>query len=122
MNKQPSDIPIEHFKNLVAIAYSDGILEEVEEDFLYDKAEEIGLPFEKVDAIIQNANELEFILPEKMDDREDQLADIVFMSMMDGELHDKEYALCVSIAQKLGLDKTELDEVIDVTRKLWDQK
>ncbi len=122
MSAKPSkEVKLEHFKNLVAVAYADGYLDEDEEDFLYDKADEIGLPYDEVEAIIKQADKLQFMVPMNMQDREDQLADIVYMSMIDGELHDKEYELCLSIAHKLGFQQKDLDEAIDLTKKLWEQ-
>lgn len=122
MSEKPTkEIKLEHFKNLVAVAYADGYLDEDEEDFLYDKADDIGLPYDKVEEIIKQADQLQFMVPLNMQDREDQLADIVYMSMIDGELHDKEYELCLSIAHKLGFQQKDLDEAIELTKKLWEQ-
>ena len=112
-------IQIEHFRNLVAVAFADGFLDEDEEDFLYDKADELELPYDEVDEIIKNAKSLKFIVPINIQDREDQLADIVFIAMIDGEIHEREYDLCLSIAQKLDLTKSDLDEAIELTKKLW---
>lgn len=119
MSDKPIEIRKEHFKNLVAVAYADGYLDEDEEDFLYDKADEIGIPYEEVEDIMDNAKNLEFMVPMNMEDREDQLADIVYMSMIDGDLHEKEYELCLSISKKLGFEQKDLDEAIELTRRLW---
>lgn len=114
------NIKLEHFQNLVAVAFADGVLDEEEENFLYDKADEFDVPQEEVERCIANAEALTFIVPANMEEREDQLADIVFMAMIDGDLHEKEYALCLSIAQRLGLTKEDLDQAIELTKKLWD--
>lgn len=119
MGERSLETRTEHFKNLVAVAYADGYLDHDEEDFLYDKAEEIGIPFEHVEEIVKDAESLEFLVPMNMEEREDQLADIVYMSMIDGELHDKEYELCLTISQKLGFEKKDLDEAIELTKRLW---
>jgi uncharacterized tellurite resistance protein B-like protein len=115
-------IKIEHFKNLVAIAVADGYLDESEKEFLAEKAEESGLDPKEVKEIMDQAHELQFIVPMNMVDREDQLADIVYMAMIDGEVHEKEYNLCVGIAEKLGLKKEDVDHVINLTKKLWGNK
>jgi len=120
MNKSDKIIQIEHFRNLVAVAFADGFFEEEEEDFLYDKADELELPHDEVEEIIKNAESLKFIVPINVQDREDQLADIVFMAMIDEEIHEREYDLCLSIAKKLDLTKSDLDEAIELTKKLWD--
>ena len=113
------NIKLEHFQNLVSVAYADGHFEDEEKEFLEERAEELGLPAEDVSRILKNPNELEFIVPDSLDDREEQLADVVFMSMVDGDIEDKEYELCLNIAQRLELHKSDLDEVIALTRRLW---
>lgn len=113
------NIRIQHFRNLVAIASADGVMDEDEKDFLIEKAEELGIPEEQMEEILNNLEGLEFEVPQNMEDKEDQLADIVFMTMIDGEIHDTEYNLCLKIADKLGLKKEDVDEVINLTRRLW---
>ncbi len=117
--KKNRKVKIEHFKNLVAVAFADGVLDEIENDFLLEKAEEIGLPNNEVKEIINSAEKLIFMVPINQENKEDQLADIVFMAMIDGHVHDKEYDLCLQIADKLGLSKNYLDQIIKLTKKLW---
>ena len=112
-------IKIEHFKNMVAVAFSDGYFDEVESDFLVYKAKEFGLPEEVVNNLIEEASKLPFIVPENQIDRENQLADIVYIAIIDGEIRTQEYKLCLNIAKKLGFDKAHVDEVINLTIKLW---
>lgn len=113
------NVKLEHFQNLVSVAFADGHVEDSEKEFLEDRAEELGLPAEEVSRIMENALDLEFIVPDDLDDREEQLADVVFMSMVDGDIEQKEYDLCLNIAERLELRKSDLDEVIALTRRLW---
>jgi tellurite resistance protein len=113
------NIKLEHFSNLVSVAFADGHFEEEEKQFLEERAEEFGLPAEEVARIMKNSDTLEFIVPDDIDDREEQLADVVFMSMIDGDIEQKEYDLCLNIAERLELKKSDLDEVIALTRRLW---
>ena len=122
MGQSQRQIKMEHFQNLVAVAFADGVLDDEEEDFLYDKADEFDLPQAEVEDCINNADKLQFVVPLNMEEREDQLADIVFMAMIDGELHEKEYDLCLSIAQRLGLTQQDLDQAIDLTKRLWENE
>lgn len=112
-------IKIEHFKNMVAVAFSDGYFDKVESDFLAHKAKEFGLPEDIIDGIIKEASKLPFVVPENQIDRENQLADIVYIAIIDGEIRAQEYKLCLNIAEKLGFDKGYVDEVINLTIKLW---
>lgn len=112
-------IKLEHFSNLVAVAYADGYLDKEEKGFLSERAEDYGLAHDDVQSIINKADELKFIVPLNQEEREDQLTDIVYMAMIDGQVHQKEYKLCLSIAKKLEFKKAELDHVIELTKKLW---
>lgn len=112
-------VKLEHFQNLIAVAFADGYLDESEKEFLSEKAEEFGLNQEEVQKIMSNVDNLEFLIPMNAIDKEDQLADVVFMSMIDGEVSGMEYELCLKISEKLDLGKNYLDHVIDLTRKLW---
>ena len=111
-------IKVEHFQDLIAVALSDGVLDEEEKEFLNERASEIGFPQDEVNRIIENAGELEFLIPMNKIDREDQLGDAVYMTMVDGEIHEKEYNLCLRLAEKLELDKNYLDHIIDLSQKL----
>lgn len=119
---QEKKIKFEHFHNLIAVAYADGYLDQSEIDFLLEKAEEIGLPLNKVNQLMDKAENLEFIIPLNTEESENQLADAVFMMMIDGEIHDKEYNICLQMAERLGLSKSYLDHVVELTKKLWKNK
>ena len=118
-NVQGRSIKIEHFANLVAVAYSDGFLDREEQEFLTERASDYGLSTDEVERIINKAEKLQFVVPLNSEEKEDQLADIVYMAMIDGEVHEKEYELCLSIAEKLEFKKKDLDHVIELTHKLW---
>ena len=120
MAKSERQINLEHFQNLVAVAYADGKLDISEAELLAERAEDYGFPKEIVDEIIDKADNLEFIIPLNTEDREEQLADAVYMSMIDGNVDDKEYDLCMKIAEKLDFDKSYLDKIIAMTKKLWE--
>lgn len=122
MEKTPHQIKVEHFQNLVAVAYADGKLDKQEVEFLAEKAEENGIPKEIVDKIIDNVDNLEFIIPLNQEEREEQLTDSVYMAMIDGEVHDKEYDLCLKIAEKLDFDQEYLNDIIKLVKNLWKQE
>ncbi len=121
MSNLPKDkkIKLEHFANLVAVAYSDGYLEKHEKQFLSERAEEYGLPANEVKKLFDMAAELKFVVPQNDEEKEEQLSDAVYMAMIDGTVHEKEYDLCLKIAQKLDFRKKDLDYVIELTKKLW---
>ena len=102
---------LEYFKNLIAIANADGHLDENEKKFLAEKAKEFDLPTDEVQTVIENADKLHFTIPSDRLSREEHLADIVFMSMVDGELAKQEYNLCLKIAEHLDMKKRDVDQI-----------
>ena len=109
----------EHFRNLVAVAGSDGSFLEIEKDFLIAKAIKLGLSQEEVDEIFKNAKSLSFIVPEKEVQKKEQLAEIVYIALIDGMLRKVEYDLCLRIALRLGFSQEYLDDVIDEVKRIW---
>ena len=113
------EIKLEHFKNLVAIAAADGYLNYREREFLADRAEESGLTSEEIDQLLLNAHQLQYQIPLNKIECEEQLNDAVFMSIIDGEIAESEYKLCVYIAERLGLDKALVDTMVEEVQRIW---
>lgn len=112
-------IRLEHFVNLVAIAAADGYLDAREREFLAERAEENGMRAEEFNNIIEDADKLQFVVPLNQVAREEQLNDAVFMSIVDGEISDTEYHLCISLANRLGIDAREVDAVVAHVKRIW---
>lgn len=112
-------IKLEHFKNLVAVAAADGYLNYREREFLADRAEETGLSSKEIDRLLLDAHQLQYLVPFNQIEREEQLNDVIFMSIIDGEIAEAEYKLCVYIAERLGLDKSLVDTMVDEVQRIW---
>lgn len=114
MKKLPHDreITLEYFRSLVAIAMADGILKESEQDFFREKAHEIGLEVENIEALFSvSAEDIESHITHEVED-EDFLTDIVGMAMIDNELHEKEYIACLKLAERRGFTKDDVNKTI----------
>lgn len=111
-------IKLEHYKNLVAVAFADGHFDEHELEFLSEKALEYGLSKKQVDEVMAKKDMLEFVVPFNQVDKEEQLTDVIYMAMVDGQVHEKEYGLCLAIAEKLDFEKNYLDQTIALVTKL----
>ena len=109
-------IKIEHFKNLVAVAIADGIWHENEKKLLKSKAEQYGLSTEEIGEILDHAEDLKFIVPQNIVEREEQLKDAVYMALVDGFFHKKEYRLCVNLANRLGFSQRSVDQAIEIVK------
>lgn len=112
-------VKLEHMENMIAVAIADGSFEEEEKKFLADKALEFGLSSQEVESILQNPETLQSEIPKNEIDREEQLADAVYMSMINGEVNPKEYELCIQLAKKLDFNKEDVDNIIELITKLW---
>lgn len=112
-------IKLEHFKNLVAVAAADGYLNFREREFLSERGEEFGLEAEEIDRLLVDAHQLQYIVPLNQIEREEQLNDAVFMSIIDGEIAETEYQLCLNIAERLGLEKTLVETMVAEVQRIW---
>jgi len=112
-------IKLEHFKNLVAVAAADGYLNFREREFLAERAEDSGLTPEEIDRLLLNAEQLQYQVPFNQVEREEQLNDAIFMSIIDGEIADPEYKLCLNIADRLGIDRALVDAMVNEVKQIW---
>ena len=109
-------VKIEHFKNLVAVAIADGFWHQNEKKLLKSRAEQYGLSTQDVDQILEDAENLQFVVPQNIIDREAQLKDAVNMALIDGFFHKDEYQLCVNLANRLGFSQRSVDQAIELLR------
>ena len=114
-----SNINLQHFKNLIVVAQSDGILDEYEKRFLYDKAIDHSIETSQLNFLIKNADDLKFQLPKSQEGKERELADVVSMSLADGIIHPNEKELCLKFAHKLGLTEDDLEMAIKLNHLTW---
>ena len=109
-------VKIEHFKNLVAVAVADGFWHQNEKKLLQAKVEQYGLSTEDVVKILDEAEQLKFVVPQNIIEREEQLKDAVYMALIDGFFHKDEYQLCVNLANRLGFSQRSVDQAIEILK------
>ncbi len=90
-----------YIKNLVILAYADGVLSESEKEMLREKSAEIGIEANELQEWIDNAPNLIFEMPDTAEERERQLIHMIDVSNADGEFSQTEYDLCLLMAEKL---------------------
>lgn len=100
------------FQNLVLLAAADGRLESRESDFILDIGNRLGLTAEQVKPIAENLEVLDFVIPEEGMQKTLELQTLVMMMVEDGRIHDREYALCLDYAYRIGYGKEILDDMI----------
>jgi hypothetical protein len=72
----------------------------------------LGLTADEVMPMVDNLGALTFIIPEDGLQKTLELQTLVQMMMQDGQVHDKEYILCLEYADRIGFGKAVLDDMI----------
>ena len=100
------------YQNLVLVAAADKVLEKDESDLLLSIGNRLGLSAEQVMPMADNLSVLSFVIPEDGLQKTLELQTLVQMMTQDGTVHDKEYTLCLEYANRVGLEKAILDDMI----------
>ena len=100
------------FQNLCIVALSDGALHEDERILLQDLALSMGLSDEDALMMMQRASRMELVIPDGEVERQMELRLVVLMVIADGEIDEREYELCLQLAERMEIDKEYLDTLI----------
>lgn len=107
-------IKLEHFRNLVSLAGADGKIEEVERVALSKIAYELDIPLERLNVMLDHANEYVYFIPQNQQDNEKQLEDMIRLALADGELAQAELQLIHMVGEKLGFSNQQIDELVAI--------
>lgn len=103
---------LSHLKNLVAVAFADGKLEDNEMAALATVMARDGLTPSDLERCIKKPQGIKFLPPETPGQRVVYLKDMVLLMMCDGNIDDKELALCKATAIALGFKHEVIDAII----------
>ena len=106
-------VKLEHFRNLVSLSAADGEIQEVERVALSKIAYEQGIPLDRLNVMLQKANEYVFLIPQNQHERERQLEEMLDLAHVDGEFAPAEHELIRMVGEKLGFSPDELNSIID---------
>jgi uncharacterized tellurite resistance protein B-like protein len=101
-----------YFQNLYIVAAADQQLSREEANFLIEVAQIMGISAEQSTHIMTQREQLDFIIPDTDEERLTQLEDIITMMIIDRKIHEKEYALCLKFAEKVGYSPKQFEEVM----------
>jgi uncharacterized tellurite resistance protein B-like protein len=101
------------FQNLILVAAADKMLDDDEGQLLLTIGDRLGLRSEEVTPIVDNLGVLSFIIPENGMQKTLELQTLVQMMMQDGQMHDREYSLCLEFASRIGYSKAMLDDMVE---------
>ncbi|EAY31705.1 tellurite resistance TerB family protein [Microscilla marina] len=102
-----------YFQNLFLVAIADGKLATEERELLVGVAIRMGLSIRDSATIMRNITQDEFHIPDTEEQQMLHLSDIVKVMMIDKEIHEKEYELCLGYAIKIGQSEAMLQEIIE---------
>lgn len=106
---------IEHFRNLVSLSAADGKIEETERVALSKIAYERGIPLDRLNVMLNHAQEYTFLIPQNMIEREKQLEEMIQFANVDGEFAKAELELISVVASRLGFSKEELNHFLQAS-------
>lgn len=106
---------LDHLKNLVIMAAADGNLTEQEIALLVDRCAALGLEEEDLEKAIAFALSGQATLKFPVDraEQNQMLADLMRMMAADGRLSEVEKRLFALAAAKMGIERVELEAIID---------
>ena len=106
---------LDHLKNLVIMAAADGSLSEHEIALLIDRCGGLGLQEEDLEKAIAFAlsDGAKMRLPVDRSEQDKMLGELIRMMAADGQLLEVEKRLFALAAAKMGIEKHDLDTLID---------
>jgi uncharacterized tellurite resistance protein B-like protein len=103
-----------HIKNLVALANSDGFMHDNERALVYRLGDKYGLKERQITKIIEANKDIELYVPEKDDEKMNQLFDLLQMVYADGVVDDNEVTFCKDVVNKFGYKELLVDRLIEL--------
>lgn len=100
------------FQNLILLAAADGKLDGSESSFLLSVGDRLGITSQEAMGIADNLLGLQFVIPEDGFQKTLELQTLVVMMLQDGQMDDREYALCREYTHRVGYSTDFLDEMI----------
>lgn len=99
---------IEHFRNLVSLAGADGIIQDSERVALSKIAYENGIPLDRMNVMLNKADEYVYLIPQNMEERDKQMRDMIELAMVDGDFAKAELELIISVGKRLGFSLEDI--------------
>lgn len=100
---------LSHVKTLLALAFADGKLEKNEITAIAAFAARENVDVEEVQKMLDGKDNVNFIPPQTEEDKIQYLHDLVLLMIADGNINEKEYALCKAVADQFGYREEAID-------------
>ena len=99
----------QHFKNLLSIAFADGILDKAELDFIFKKSGKY---------YIENSMRPHPIVAEDADQRASMMLDLIEMMCLDSEISEPQLRLCQIFGVSMGYSDSGIETMINSSVEL----
>lgn len=103
---------LSHLKNLVAVAFADGRLEENEMAAIATVMSREGLSKSDFERCIKNPKGIQFTPPDSYEKKVQYLIDMVVLMMCDGHIDELEMLVCKRTAIALGFKHEVIDSIL----------
>lgn len=102
------------FQLLVLVACADSEASAEEMQVLMEHAKRLGISGERFNAIVKQVDEgkIQFVVPDKIEERENNIRALVKMAKADGNIDTNELAIIKEVSNKYGLSKSFIDRLI----------
>ena len=114
------DKRLSHLKNLMIIAFADGVLDPMEKEFIIEKASLLGIEQKELKDLFKEALKFNQKIVQTSVKKEEQMADAILMAVLDGHLHENEQIILHEMGTALGFSKEYVDEIIQKSFKYWE--
>ncbi|MDP5169044.1 MAG: hypothetical protein NWR72_02275 [Bacteroidia bacterium] len=104
--------------NLYLVAKADGEITEAQMDLLLEVAYNLGLAQEDISLVLDHKLPDAFDIPEDKNEQWFSLKNLVFMMILDGEIGDSEYDLCLKYAEAINMGEAEIEDIIEEYQEL----
>jgi hypothetical protein len=115
-NTDPSDknkkLHTEHFKQLIRIAFSNGIISRAERELLYRTGGKLGFSVAEVESLTEHTVNSDYVPPDDLKVRFGHAYDLIRMTLADGKIDKNEMKLVSGYIEKTGFRENELPRMI----------
>ena len=99
-------------KNVIAVMLADGKIDPNEMQFLSMVCRRVGLSEKELKGILQKPQSIKFTPAKSPNDRMQQLVDMVWMMLADGEIDQREMDMCITLATHLGFKPSAVGALV----------
>lgn len=111
----------QHFKNLLSIAFADGIVDKTELEFLFKKSDRFFITQEEIETLAENSIHIPSLVISDKKERAIKMFELIEMMLVDGEADEREFRLCTSFAVSMGFAADTIEENLKKVLTMLDE-